>query len=154
MRSIQRESVSKLGHTWKTRNCEPEGVDTFCIASKLPIMDHEDKINRGRELRSNMSLPEVILWKLIRRDQLGYRVRRQQPFEGYFLDIYIRELLVAIEVDGRIHEGQEAYDQRRDKILRMKGLTIIRINASSIFTDANSVVEYLNVRLAEIAESR
>ncbi len=99
-----------------------------------------------------MSPPEVILWKLIRRDRLGYRVKRQQPFEGYFLDFYIRELLVAIEVDGRIHEGQEDYDQRRDKILKRKGLTIIRINASSIFTDANSVVEYLNVRLAEIAE--
>ncbi len=117
-------------------------------------MDHDDKIQRGRELRSKMSPPEVILWKLIRRDQLGYRVKRQQPFDGYFLDFYIRELMVAIEVDGRIHEGQNEYDQRRDMNLKKKGLTVIRINASAIFKDQYSVVEYLKIRLDEIAKAK
>ena len=101
-----------------------------------------------------MSLPEVILWKLIRGDRLGYRVRRQQPFEGYFLDFYIRALMVAIEVDGRIHEDQYEYDQLRDSILEQKGLTIIRIPARSIFEDPSGVVEYLVVRLAEIASAK
>ena len=101
-----------------------------------------------------MSLPEVILWKMIRKDRLGYRVRRQQPFEGYFLDFYIRELNVAIEVDGRVHDGQGAYDLRRDKHLREKGLTVIRVNASAIFKDVESVVEYLQIRLDEIAKAK
>ena len=117
-------------------------------------MDQKETIKRGRELRSKMSPPEVILWKLIRRDQLGYRVRRQQPFEGYFLDFYIRALMVAIEVDGRIHEGQNEYDQFRDSILESKGVTIIRIPARSIFEDPASVVDFLVVRLAEIANSK
>ena len=109
---------------------------------------------RGRELRSSMSPPEVILWKLIRRDQLGYRVRRQHPFEGFFLDFYIHALMVAIEVDGRIHEGQFEYDERRDNILKSKGLTIIRIHARSIFENPQEAVEALKIKLDEIAKNR
>jgi very-short-patch-repair endonuclease len=117
-------------------------------------MDHKKTIQRGRELRSSMSPPEVILWKLIRGDRLGYRVRRQQSFEGYFLDFYIRDLMVAVEVDGRIHEGQYEYDNHRDKVLEQKGLTIIRIHARSIFENPSEVIEYLEIRLAEISKAR
>ncbi len=101
-----------------------------------------------------MSPPEVTLWSLIRRNRLGYRVRRQQPFEGYFLDFYIRELMVALEVDGRIHEFQYDYDLARDKVLESKGLIVIRIPARRLFEDAPSVVEYLVNRIEGIAEER
>ncbi len=61
------------------------------------------RTNLGRHFRSNMTPPEVILWQAIRRDRLGYRVRRQQPFGPYYLDFYIKALMLAIEVDGNIH---------------------------------------------------
>lgn len=108
----------------------------------------------GRHFRSNMTEPEVILWSLIRRDSLGYRVKRQQPYGRYYLDFYIKELKVAIEVDGNIHEGQLEHDQTRDQWLRSQGITVIRIHAWSIYANSSDVIDFLVAKLAEIEGQR
>jgi len=101
-----------------------------------------------------MSPPEIILWKAIRGKRLGYTVNRQKPFGHYFLDFYIAALKIAIEVDGRIHEDTFEHDDRRDRWLESQGVTVIRIAARSIFENISDVVEYLEVRINEIAEER
>ena len=108
----------------------------------------------GRYLRSNMTPPEVILWSLIRRDALGYRVRRQQPYGPYYLDFYIKKLNVAIEVDGNIHQCQIEHDAKRDKWLEGQGVTVIRIHARSILSSSSDVFDFLVARLTEISEMR
>ncbi len=101
-----------------------------------------------------MSPPEVLLWLRVRRNLLGYVVKRQQPFAGYVLDFYIAKLGVAIEVDGQIHEFQVQHDELRDSKLEALGLIIIRIPARRIFEDLPSVMESLRFRLNEIEEYR
>ena len=113
-----------------------------------------DKTKRGRELRNGMSPPEIILWKAIRGERLGYTVNRQKPFGRYFLDFYIAKLKVAIEVDGRIHEDTYQHDHKRDNWLESQGVIVIRIAARSIFESVSDVVEYLEIRVNEIAEER
>ena len=113
-----------------------------------------DKTKRGRELRNGMSPPEIILWKAIRGERLGYTVNRQKPFGRYFLDFYIAKLKVAIEVDGRIHEDTYQHDHKRDKWLESQGVIVVRIAARSIFESVSDVVEYLEIRVNEIAEER
>ena len=98
-----------------------------------------------------MTPPELILWKAISRKCLGYTVNRQKPFGFYFLDFYIAALKIAIEVDGRIHEGTYEHDIRRDKWLASQGVTVIRISARSIFENIGDVVAFLQIRIDQIA---
>jgi len=72
---------------------------------------------RARELRRDMSLPEVILWEHLRRGGLGgMRFRRQHPVGPYVLDFYCAASRLAIEVDGAQHDlpEQMRHDIRRD----------------------------------------
>jgi very-short-patch-repair endonuclease len=43
-------------------------------------------MKNARELRSNMTLSEIILWSRLRSKKInGYKFRRQQPILGYML---------------------------------------------------------------------
>lgn len=52
--------------------------------------------------------------------------------DGYmfFIDIYIKKLNIAIEIDGGYHSAdkQKMYDSVRDKLLATKGIRVYRIN--------------------------
>ena len=109
------------------------------------------KTERSRKFRNGMTPPEIILWKAISRKRLGYTVNRQKPFGFYFLDFYIAALKVAIEVDGRIHEDTFEHDDKRDKWLASQGVTVIRVSARSIFENIGDVVEFLQIRIDQIA---
>jgi len=51
----------------------------------------------ARELRRGMSLPEVVLWKALRKKQVGgARFRRQHPLGPYILDFYCSAVRLAI----------------------------------------------------------
>ncbi len=46
-------------------------------------------VERARELRRKLTLPEVILWTALRGQKLGgARFRRQHPIGPYILDFY------------------------------------------------------------------
>ncbi len=66
---------------------------------------HEIKGKR-QDLRNCMTMPEKILWKWIRNEQLGYKFRRQHSIGKYIADFYCSELQLVVEVDGQIH-GEE-----------------------------------------------
>ncbi len=91
----------------------------------------------ARELRSNPTPSEKILWRHLRRRQLdGYKFLRQKPFvyeqikqKRYFFiaDFYCAELKLVIELDGKIHDFQKEYDYQRDFVLNKLGLQVLRI---------------------------
>ena len=89
----------------------------------------------AKRLRSDMSLPEVLMWEQLRRMRLdGLRFRRQHPVGHYVLDFYCTTSRVAIEVDGAHHYVQEglARDRVRDAWLIERGIRVLRIPASDI----------------------
>lgn len=91
----------------------------------------------ARELRKNPTESEKILWKQLRKRQLGgFRFVRQKPFiyeqnqnkRFFFIaDFYCPEKKLVIEVDGPIHEYQQYYDYQRDLVLEKLGLRTLRI---------------------------
>ena len=85
-----------------------------------------------------MSLPEVLLWQQIRKDQLGFRIRRQVSFGDYIVDFYCAHPKVAIEVDGAIHEGRTEYDRIRDEWLNSQGILVFRIPAHIVLVSPES----------------
>ena len=92
--------------------------------------------SRVRQLRTNMTPEEKVLWQKLRnRNFRGLKFLRQHPIiyekiSGkplYFVpDFYCSEKKTIIEIDGKIHEFQKEYDERREEILTNMDLRILR----------------------------
>jgi len=82
-----------------------------------------------------MTPEEKILWSNLRNRKLkGLKFLRQHPIvydtirnkpKFFIPDFYCAEKKLIIEVDGKIHEFQKDYDERREEILRNMGLRVI-----------------------------
>ena len=95
-------------------------------------------VHRARQLRREMTLPEVLLWRDLRRGQLdGLLFRRQHPIGPYVLDFFCPAQALAVEVDGAVHdiEGQAAHDGRRDLWLARRGVRVLRFRAADVWSD-------------------
>jgi very-short-patch-repair endonuclease len=102
--------------------------------------------NRSRELRTNMTESELILWCKIRQKQInGAQFNRQKPIGNYIVDFYCQEYNLVIELDGSHHftvEGKE-YDSEKDEYLRGHGLKVLRFTNHQIMKNLNSVLNII-----------
>ncbi|HEY8573385.1 DNA helicase RecQ [Phenylobacterium sp.] len=99
---------------------------------------------RARELRRNMSEPEVILWSRLRRlREQGYVFHRQRPHRGYFLDFVCPSRGLVVEVDGSQHgdDLQSEHDFVRDRILARDGYRVLRVWAGDVRTNLHGVMD-------------
>lgn len=58
----------------------------------------------ARELRTNMTEPEVLLWSYLKNRGLGVKFRRQQPIGRFIVDFACYERRLVVEVDGDHHQ--------------------------------------------------
>jgi very-short-patch-repair endonuclease len=95
--------------------------------------NHEIR-DAARRLRRRMSLPEVLLWKVLRGSGIGLHFRKQHPLGPYVLDFYCDEAKLAVEVDGYAHgtDDRPERDARRDAWLAEKGVRTLRISAREV----------------------
>ena len=91
----------------------------------------------ARTLRSEMSLPEVLLWRELRGKPLGMKFRRQFPVLGYVADFACTEVRLLIEIDGIVHDmgDQPDKDVKRDAMLTDRGWQVVRIPAKDVLAD-------------------
>jgi len=103
--------------------------------------------NRARQLRRQMSLPEVLLLTELRKRPNGLKFRNQHPAGPYILDFFCAEHRLAIEVDGEAHSrgDKPARDEARDAWLRTQGVTVVRVAASEVLRDIGAVVRHIVV---------
>ena len=88
-----------------------------------------------------MSPPEVILWLELRGRRLGgFKFRRQHPLGRYIADFYCDEARLVVEIDGATHRDRMRHDAERDAWMRDQGLVVLRIPASEVSKDLNSVL--------------
>lgn len=105
------------------------------------IIPYNPKLKEfARELRKNSTLAEVLLWKNIKNKSLGVEFHRQVPMLDYIVDFYCHELMLAIEIDGKIHEYTYEYDTRRQGRLEECGVRFIRFTNSEIKKEMFSVM--------------
>ena len=109
---------------------------------QAPQQLHRPETYTARKLRREMSLPEVILWQHLRGSQLGVKFRRQHPIGNYIADFYCSPLRLVIEADGQVHNmgNRPMQDVSRDNFLNENGYKVLRIAASDILKDVNSVI--------------
>jgi len=108
------------------------------------------EIQRARQLRRNMSEPEVMLWSRLKRlRERGFKIRRQAPFRGYYLDFVCYARRLVIEVDGFQHaeDRQAEHDAVRDRVLERHGFRVLRIWASEIRVNLSGVMDRIALAL-------
>ena len=100
-------------------------------------------VARARKLRKEMSLPEVLLWRLLRGQPQGVKFRRQHPSSEIDMDFYCSDALLCIEIDGISHDmgDRPQRDVRRDAWLRSEGIDTMRIAAVDVLKDAGAVAD-------------
>ncbi len=79
----------------------------------------------ARELRTNATDVERLIWRQVSRSQLGTNFRRQFPLGPYVLDFVSLESRINIELDGSQHFSNSA-DVERDAFVRSQGFTVLR----------------------------
>jgi very-short-patch-repair endonuclease len=110
------------------------------------MCDHTGKALRAaRRLRKEMSLPEVLMWQILKQRPWGLKFRKQHPLGEFVLDFFCSERRVIIEIDGIAHDmvHRPERDQLRDARLREAGFEIVRIPASEVLQDVTAAAEMI-----------
>jgi very-short-patch-repair endonuclease len=105
---------------------------------------------RAKELRSDQTPAEALLWEQLRRRRFpGHRFRRQHPMGGYIADFYCHSLRLVIEVDGAVHDLQKGYDAVRDAWFRAQGYTVLRLSNEKVLGDLGGVMQLIRDRVEQ-----
>lgn len=110
-------------------------------------------IERARQLRKEMTPPELTLWHHLRAlKKEGWHFRRQSPEPPYTLDFVCRKAKPVIETDGVHHaeKAQSDYDRERDAELIKRGFNVIRFWASDVQTDIDGVMLAIRAELGAL----
>ena len=107
---------------------------------------------RARQLRSNMTDSERVLWSRLRGKQLsGIQFYRQKPIGNYIVDFYAPKVKLVVEVDGSQHMMRDhtKKDKFRDESLASMFLKVIRFNSREVLEETDAVVEVINRAIGE-----
>ena len=71
--------------------------------------------DKARELRNKLTSAEQGFWLRLKEQFPEYKFRRQHPISIYIADFYCHKLKLVIEIDGSIHDSEEAkmQDEKR-----------------------------------------
>ncbi|WP_209877813.1 endonuclease domain-containing protein [Azospirillum soli] len=96
---------------------------------------------RARDLRTQPTDAETMLWRFLRREQLGgWKFRRQHPIPPYIADFACIEAKLLVEVDGGQH-ADSAYDAARNRHLRLHGWRVLRFWNNEVLGNPEGVAQ-------------
>ena len=100
-------------------------------------------VDLAKQLRKNMTLSEVLLWKQLKNKQmLGFDFDRQKPLDHFIVDFYCKDLQLAIEIDGTSHDGDEQFklDNERQNTLELLGVHFLRFDDKDVKRNMTGVL--------------
>ena len=88
---------------------------------------------------------ERVLWEYLRREQLGYKFRRQQVIDNYIADFACLESKLIIELDGDYHLTAEQIlkDRERTERLSLLGYKVIRFKNEEVIDNPETVIKQI-----------
>jgi len=119
-------------------------------ATSEPQSEHSRA--RARELRHDMSLPEVKLWQRLRARRLDdLKFCRQHVIGPYTVDFYCHEVRLVVEVDGyAAHRERREQDAARDRWMEAQGLSVLRLSATVVLENMPRALGLISERAKEI----
>lgn len=106
----------------------------------------------AKQLRRNMTSPELTLWRELRLlRKTGFIIRRQSPFGTYVVDFISHRERLVIEVDGVTHHSvqQKSHDAERTKFIESRGYKVMRFTNDDVLYGATGVVNRIKQILVE-----
>ena len=97
----------------------------------------------ARKLRKNMTASEKLLWNELKGNKLlGFDFDRQRPIDNYIVDFFCKDLMLAIEIDGIVHDNEESKEKDiiRQEKLESLGVRFLRFKDEDVKTDLSEVV--------------
>jgi very-short-patch-repair endonuclease len=109
----------------------------------MPVDRDPWLIVRARQLRSNQTSAETVLWHKLRASRLaGHRFRRKHPIGPFIVDFVCLAASLIVEVDGPTH-GDPSRDERRDRDLAKRGFRTIRVWNNDVHENIDGVLELI-----------
>ncbi|MES2807836.1 MAG: DUF559 domain-containing protein [Bacteroidota bacterium] len=105
--------------------------------------------------RSNRSQPteaENILWQFLRKEQTGYKFRRQHAIDQYIADFVSLEKGLVVELDGHHHKLIKEADDARTETLNHFGFKVIRFTNDEVMRSPQHVFEQIKEKLELLPE--
>ena len=101
------------------------------------------RIKLARRLRSNMTLPERLVWSELR--QLKMNFRRQVPIGSYVVDFAHHDSRVIVELDGPVHDLPDVAlrDAVRSEWLEAQGFRLLRFTNKTVIEALPDVIEQI-----------
>jgi very-short-patch-repair endonuclease len=100
----------------------------------------------ARKLRRKMTLAEVLLWQRLKGKQLcGYDFDRQRPLGRRIVDFYCKELQLAVDADGSVHDHSREKDDSRQREIEALGVTLLRFWNHDLKTNMVGVLERIEI---------
>ncbi|MBU0486357.1 MAG: endonuclease domain-containing protein [Bacteroidetes bacterium] len=120
------------------------------MASELHDLPHLRTIRR--ELRSNMTPAERVLWNVLKEKGLkGRKFRRQHSIGNYVADFYCPSEKLVVELDGQHHyipEGIEN-DKIRDQDITVLGIQVLRFENKEVLESLTEVLKKIKATFSE-----
>jgi very-short-patch-repair endonuclease len=115
------------------------------------IIPYNQKLKEfARQLRKNSTLSEVLLWNNIKNKSLRFEFHRQVPLDEFIVDFFCHKLLLAIEIDGNIHDYNFDYDNYRQIILEKYGVTVLRFSDIEVKKNMNDVLRSMENVISDL----
>ena len=133
------------------REQESPSTEVFLLpfGEKVRMRGRTMAKQRARELRSNMTDAEALLWVHLRNRQLeGEKFRRQHPIGPFYVDFVSVSSKLIIEVDGGQHVTDREADSKRTEYLTSKGYRVLRFWNDEVLTEIETVLEVILSSLA------
>ena len=105
------------------------------------------KVTFAREQRQQPTRAEDLLWRALRRGQLGVKFRRQHAVGDFVLDFYCAQAQLAVEIDGPSHAALEDCDRWRDERLAARGIRVLRLPDEFVRSDPEKALQAIREAL-------
>jgi len=112
--------------------------------------------SKARELRNKSTPAEQVFWLRLKEQFPEYKFRRQHPISIYIVDFYCHKLKLVIEIDGSVHDSEEAKlnDEKRQNDLENLNLTVIRFTNNQVKNEIELVIEKIFSTIEKITANK
>jgi len=110
----------------------------------------------ARNLRSNTTDAEQLVWTKVRRKQISdCQFYRQKNIGNYIVDFYCPKAKLILEIDGGQHYENDGIkkDLERDQYFQRLGFTVLRFSDIDVLKNINGVVERIQEHLKLSSDS-
>ncbi len=105
-------------------------------------VDPHELQSRAREMRSDPTRAERVLWQELRARRLGPKFRRQVPIGPFIADFVCLERRLVVEVDGLGHDDADR-DRRRDRWFTDRRWFVLRVWNEDVLEHLDATLELI-----------